>query len=88
MPWWKLRDMSDEEIDEFNRKHLVEVKMSDDKLSGTAINAIFQNEQSIERVKSVREKEIWNKAIEAVAIHFENEHWHMDHIHKIRKLKK
>lgn len=28
LPWWRLQNMTDEEIEKFNRKHLVEIEMA------------------------------------------------------------
>jgi hypothetical protein len=55
LPWWRMASMTDEEVEKFNRKHLVEIEM--DKPNDITIETLLE----VERVL------IWNAAIEAAA---------------------
>lgn len=58
LPWWKLKDMTDDEIQKFNRSYLVEMEMSED-------HSKFDIEK---RLTSLYEIRIWNEALERAAI--------------------
>lgn len=86
LPWWRLQNMSDEEIEAFNKKHLVEIDSVGIKARPTGSLNIYA-------------VEVWNEAIEAaIAIcdkAYENATWSPAYQRpakiigdKIRKLKK
>lgn len=76
LPWWRLKNMTKKEIEEFNRKHMVEIEMSEP----TSKELIMMTISEIQ-------KESWNAAIEAAATLAEQE-WPLSVSERIRKLKK
>ena len=60
LPWWRLKNMSEQEIEQFNRKHMVEIEMSEkptDKQINDATNKMLDQYG----------KDMWNAAIEEAA---------------------
>jgi len=71
LPWWKLCNMSDAEIEEFNRRHLVEIEMKDDSLSDVVANKdpwiVGKDDNWFMHNDNRLHKESWNAALEAAA---------------------
>lgn len=57
LSWWRLKNMTEKEIEEFNRKHMVEIEMNDDSPNKTTQATLLE----IERIV------VWNAAIEQAA---------------------
>lgn len=88
LPWWRLQNMSDEEIEKHNDSFMMIERLHDNeqlKIVGME-KAIEENKFLHNRNISVLEKEIWNRAIEAAANIAEE--WANDTASEIRKLKK
>lgn len=82
LPWWRIQNMSDEEIEKYNDSFMMIERLPEEAI-GKPLKIV-----GIEKAKepSIFEREIWNAAIEAAANIAEE--WANGTASEIRKLRK
>lgn len=79
LPWWRLRSMSDDDIQKFNRSHMVEVRMVEqtEKILNEHEHKLYQQTY----------KKAWNAAIDKLADIIDNNKGVLFTADEIRKFK-